>query len=110
MQAEAWAQGASVLFIDAAHFRADADLLVPWRQRGEAALVETTSPRRGEKTSYAATICLEIGEVDAMPVQGHKKAEGSVAFLAQLRTRYIEPLVVSCDHGSALQEPAIGAT
>lgn len=33
---------------------------------GSPALVNSTSPRRGQKTSYHSAVCLETGEVDAM--------------------------------------------
>ena len=40
------------LFVDEAHFRADADLRGKWVLKGEAALVDSTSPRWGEKACY----------------------------------------------------------
>ena len=44
--------GAKIFFADEAHFQADADLRGKWVLKGEPALVDTTSPRRGEKVSY----------------------------------------------------------
>ncbi len=94
LRAEAEAKGARILFVDEAHFRADVDLRAQWVLRGQPALVETTSPRRGEKASYYSAVCLETGEVDAMTVLGNTKAETSVAFLKQLRAKYTEPLII----------------
>ena len=49
---EAQQVGAKVFFVDEAHFRADADLRGKWVLKGEPALVDSTSPRWGEKASY----------------------------------------------------------
>ena len=43
--------GARIFFADEAHFRADAELRGKWVLRGEPALVDSSSPRRGEKAS-----------------------------------------------------------
>ena len=48
---------------DEAHFRADAELRGKWVLRGEPALVDSNSPRYGEKASYYSAVCLETGEV-----------------------------------------------
>ena len=48
---EARQLGTKVFFADEAHFRADADLRGKWVLKGEPALVESTSPRWGEKAS-----------------------------------------------------------
>ena len=45
---EAQESGAKIFFVDEAHFRADADLRGKWVLKGEAALVDSTSPR-GER-------------------------------------------------------------
>ena len=45
---EAQESGAKIFFEDEAHFRADADLRGKWVLKGEAALVDSTSPR-GER-------------------------------------------------------------
>ena len=42
----------------------------------DPALVDSTSPRRGEKASYYSAVCLETGEVEWME---------SAAFLERLR-------------------------
>ena len=44
--------GEKIFFADEAHFRADAELRGKWVLRGEPALVDSTSPRYGEKASY----------------------------------------------------------
>ena len=62
--AEAQQVGAKVFFADEAHFRADADLRGKWVLKGEPALVDSTSPRWGEKASYYSAVCLETGEVE----------------------------------------------
>ena len=49
---EAVRTGARIFSADEAHFRADAEL------RGQWALVESTSPRYGEKASYHSAVCL----------------------------------------------------
>ena len=56
--AEAQQVGAKVFFADEAHFRADADLRGKWVLKGEPALVDSTSPRWGEKASYYSAVCL----------------------------------------------------
>jgi transposase len=72
-----------------------------WVLRGEPALVDSTSPRFGEKATYYSAICLETGEVLAMPVEGNTNAETSVAFLQLLREKYSEALIVIWDNGPA---------
>ena len=54
---------ARIFFADEAHFRADAELRGKWVLRGQAASVDSTSPRYGEKASYYSAVCLETGEV-----------------------------------------------
>ena len=46
---EARRSGAKIYFADEAHFRADAELRGKWVQKGEPALVDSSSPRYGEK-------------------------------------------------------------
>ena len=53
--------------------------------KGEPALVDSTSPRWGEKACYYSGVCLESGEVEAMEIAGNSNAETSTAFLQQLR-------------------------
>ncbi len=99
--AEAKATGARIWFVDEAHFRADADLRGKWVLKGEPALVDSTSPRWGEKASYYSAVCLESGEVEAMGLDGTSNAETSTAFLKQLRAAHAGPLIVIWDNGPA---------
>jgi transposase len=101
LRAEALVSGAKIFFVDEAHFRADVELRSQWVLRGEPALVDSTSPRFGEKATYYSAVCLETGEVLAMPVEGNTKAETSVAFLKLLREKYSGLLIVIWDNGPA---------
>ena len=106
--AEAQQAGAKVFFVDEAHFRADADLRGKWVLKGEPALVDSNSPRWGEKASYYSAVCLETGEVEVMEMEGNSNAETSTAFLKQLREKNPGPLNVVWDnapahHGNALR-------
>ena len=49
---EAQRTEASIFFADEAHFRADAELRGKWVLKGKPALVDSNSPRYGEKASY----------------------------------------------------------
>jgi transposase len=105
--AEAQAIGAKIFFVDEAHFRADADLRGKWVLKGEPALVDSTSPRLGEKATYYSAVCLETGEVESMEVSGNCTAQTSADFLRQLRDNYSEPLIVIWDNGPAHYGEAI---
>src|SRR5437588_2932006 len=94
LRAEADVTGAKHFFVDEAHFYADVDLHGTWVLKGTPALVDSTSPRYGEKASYYSAVCLETGEVEAMPLAGNSSAETSVSFLQQLRAHHTTPLVV----------------
>lgn len=109
LRAQAQTQGAKIFFVDEAHFRADAELRAKWVLRGEPALVDSTSPRRGEKANYYSAVCLETGEVASMPVDGNTTAATSVVFLKQLRERHAEPLMVIWDNAPAHHGPEIRA-
>jgi transposase len=109
LRAEAARTGARIFFVDEAHFRADVELRAKWVPRGEPALVDTSSPKYGEKASYYSAVCLETGEVQAMPVASNTNAATSVAFLQQLRAEHPEPLVVIWDNGPAHHGPEIRA-
>ena len=98
---EARLTGAKIFFVDEAHFRADADLRGKWVLKGEPALVDSTSPRWGEKASYYSAICLETGEVESMELAGNSTAETSAAFLRQLRAKHPGPLIVIWDNSPA---------
>lgn len=98
---EAAHTSASIIFVDEAHFRADAELTRLWVPKGEPALVPSTSPRRGEKAAYYDGVCLETGGVTIMPLEGNSNAATSVAFLHQLRAAHTGPLIVIWDNAPA---------
>ena len=75
--------GGKIFFADEAHFRADAELRGKWVLRGEPALVDSNSPRYGEKASYYSAVCLETGEVEWMELEGNSNSETSACFLRQ---------------------------
>ena len=99
--------GAKIFFVDEAHFRADADLRGKWVLKGEPALVDSTSPRWGEKACYYSGVCLESGAVEAMEIAGNSNALTSTAFLQQLPENHPGPLVVIWDNGPAHRGEAI---
>jgi transposase len=99
--AEAERTGATIFFVDEAHFRADGDLRGLWVREGTPALVDSSSPRRGEKASYYSAVCLETGAVEAMELAANSCAATSVTFLRQLRANHPEPLIVIWDNGPA---------
>ena len=101
LRAAAQANGAKLFFVDEAHFYADVDLRGKWVLRGEPALVDSTSPRWGEKASYYSAVCLETGEVEVMELDGNSCAATSVSFLQQLRAHHPEPLIIIWDNGPA---------
>ena len=101
LRQEAERTGATIFFVDEAHFRADADLRGKWVLKGEPALVDSTSPRLGAKVTYYSAVCLETGDVEQMEVDGTCTAETSAAFLGQLRAHHPEPLIVIWDNGPA---------
>src|SRR5438270_7597518 len=101
LRAAAHLSGAKLFFVDEAHFYADVDLRGKWVLRGEPALVDSTSPRWGEKASYYSAVCLETGEVEVMELEGNSCAATSVTFLQQLRAHHPEPLIVIWDNGPA---------
>ncbi len=107
LRLEAQAIGAKIFFVDEAHFRADVELWAKWVLRGEPALVDSISPRLGEKVTYYSAVCLETGEVESMPVVDNCNAETSTAFLRQLRAKYAEPLIVIWDNGPAHRGPEV---
>ena len=78
---EARRTGAKIFFAGEAHFRGDAELPGKWVLRGEPALVESNSPRYGEKASYYSAVCLETGEVEWMDLEGNSNSGTSAAFL-----------------------------
>src|ERR671927_621386 len=101
VRAAAQAIWGQVFFLDEAHFYADVDLRGKWVLRGQPALVDSTSPRWGEKASYYSAVCLETGEVEAMDLDGNSTAATSAAFLQQLRAHHPDPLIIIWDIGPA---------
>jgi transposase len=93
--------GAKLFFADEAHFYADAELRGKWVLKGAPALVDSTSPRWGEKASYSSAVCLETGEVEYLALEGNSCAATSVAFLRHLRARHPAPLIVIWDNSPA---------
>ena len=117
MASQAQESGERIFFADEAHFRADAELRGKWVLRGEPALVDSSSPRYGEKASYYSAVCLETGEVEWMELEGNSNSETSAAFLRQLRGRQSGRLNVIWDNAPAhrgeavreyLQTPGLG--
>ena len=103
---------AKIFFADEAHFRADADLRGKWALKGEPALVDSTSPRRGEKVSYYSALCLETGEVEVMELEGNSNSETSATFLRSAtggRVGHSEPLAVIWDNSPAHRGDAVRA-
>ena len=104
---EARRSGARIFFAAEAHFRADAELRGKWVLRGEPALVDSTSPRYGEKASYYSAVCLETGEVEWMELEGNSNSGTSAAFLSQLRQGRAGPLKVIWDNAPAHRGEAV---
>ena len=104
---EARHTGAKIFFADEAYFRADAELRGKWVLKGEPALVNSTSPRYGEKASYYSAVCLETEEVEWMELEGNSNSGTSVAFLDRLRQRHSGPLDVIWDNAPAHRGDAV---
>ena len=107
LMAESGQTGAKIFFADEAHFRADAELRGKWVLKGDPALVDSTSPKYGEKASYYWAVCLETGEVEWMELEGNSNSETSVAFLKQLRERHDGKLNVIWDNAPAHRGEAV---
>ena len=65
-------------------------------------MVDSSSPRYGEKASYYSAVCLETGEVEWMELEGNSNSETSAVFLRQLRERRLGPLNVSLGQCSSV--------
>ena len=104
---EAQRTGARIFFADEAHFRADAELRGKWVLKGKPALVDSNSPRYGEKASYYSAVCLETGEVEWMELEGNSNSGTSVAFLTQLKEKHPGPLRVIWDNAPAHRGEAV---
>ena len=107
--AEAEASGAKICFAAEAHFRADGDVRGKWVRKGHPALVESTSPRRGEQVRYYSAVCLETGEVAYRELADTSSSATSAAFLGQLRANQAGPLIVIWDNGPAHGGDAVRA-
>ena len=101
LASQAQESGEKIFFADEAHFRGDAELRGKWVLRAEPALVDSTSPRYGEKASYYSAVCLGTGEVEWMELEGNSNSETSAAFLEQLRERHGGRLNVIWDNAPA---------
>ena len=99
--------GGKIFFADEAHFRADAELRGKWVLKGEPVLVDSTSPRYGEKASNYSAVCLEIGEAEWMELEGNSNSGTSAAFLNQLRQRHSGQLNVIWDNATAHRGAAV---
>ena len=97
-----------IFFADEAHFRADAELRGKWVLRGKPELVDSNSPRYGEKASYYSAVCLETGEVEWMELEGNSNSGTSVAFLTQLKEKHPGPLRVIWDNAPSHRGEATG--
>ncbi len=104
---EAQRTEASIFFADEAHFRADAELRGKWVLKGKPALVDSNSPRYGEKASYYSAVCLETGEVEWMELEGNSNSGTSVAFLTQLKEKHPGPLRAIWDNAPAHRGEAV---
>ena len=104
---EARRSGAGIFFADEAHFHADAELRGNWVLRRESALVDSSSPRYGEKASYYSAVGLETGEVEWMELEGNSNSGTSAVFLRQLRERHAGPLNVIWDNAPAHRGEAV---
>ena len=71
LREEARRTGSKIFFADEAYFRAYAELRGRWVLKGAPALMDPTSPQRGEKASYYSAVCLETGEVEWMELEGN---------------------------------------
>ena len=78
-----------------------------WVLRGEPALVDSSSPRYGEKASYYSAVCSESGEVEWMELEGNSNSGTSAAFLEQLRERHGGRLNVIWDNAPAHRGEAV---
>ena len=70
-------------------------------------MVDSTSPRYGEKASYYSAVCLETGEVEWMELKGNSNSRTSAAFLDRLRQRHSGPLDVIWDNAPAHRGEAV---
>jgi hypothetical protein len=92
LTAAAGQSGAKHWFVDEAHFRAEGDLRGKWVQRGERALVDSTSPRRAEKvTRLFGRLSGDRGGGGAG--SGRLQQPGGERGLAPTTARHIQPTI-----------------
>ena len=77
--------------------------------KGEPALVDSTSPRCGEKASYYSAVCLETGEVEWTELEENSNAGTSAVFSDRLRERHSGPLNVIWNNAPTHHDEAIWA-
>ena len=70
-------------------------------------MVDSSSPRYGEKASYYSAVCLETGEVEWMELEENSNSGTSAAFLGQLRERHSGRLDVIWDNAPAHRGEAV---
>ena len=99
--------GPKIFFADEAHFWADAERRGKWVLKGKPDLMDSTSPRRGEKTDYYSPVCLETREVEWMELEGTSNAGTSASFLMQLRERHSGRLNVIWENAPAHRGEAL---
>ncbi len=98
---------ARIFFADEAHFRSDAELRGKCVLKGQPALVNSNSPRYGEKASYYSAVCLETGDVEWMELEGNSNSGTSVTFLEPLRRKHPGPLRIIWDNAPAHRGEAV---
>ena len=64
-------------------------------------MVDSSSPRCGEKVGYYSTVCLETGEVEWMELEANSNSGTSVTSLEQLHRRHGGRLNVIWDNAPA---------
>ena len=106
---EAGRTGGKIFFADEAHFRADAELRGMWVLKGEPALVDSSSPRYGEKASYYSAVCLETGEGEWMELEGNSNAGTGVGRERRRRGTCAWEARPRCRRGSAASSPVCPA-
>ena len=70
-----------IFFADETHLPGGRGIAGQRVQKGELALVDSRSPRHGDKASYYPVVCFETGEVKWMELEGNSNGESSVFFL-----------------------------
>lgn len=99
--AEARAAGATILFADEAHSRADADPPGEGVLGGRPAPVDSGRPRRGEQAGDSPAVGPETGAVEHRELTGTSSSATSAASLRHVRATHPGPLVAIRDNGPA---------